>query len=76
MYYFKIKILFSKESAFMSLLFLKREYGIFEKKQRKLPQFSNQNQKETIATVLSPLKSLRKDNLFVGEKRSHYFPRI
>lgn len=73
MYYFKIKILFSKESAFMSLLFLKREYGIFE---RKLPQFSNQNQKETIATVLPPLKSLRKDNLFVGEKRSHYFSRI
>lgn len=34
MYYFKIKFFFSKESAFMSLLFLKREYGIFEKKNK------------------------------------------
>lgn len=39
MYYFKIKILFSKESAFMSFLFLKREYGIFEKNKENYHNF-------------------------------------
>lgn len=56
MYYFKIKFFFSKESAFMSLLFLKREYGIFEKKTKKTTTIFQSESKGDYSYSTTPSK--------------------